>query len=155
MLCEVCGERPADRSAVHVNRDGVAERSVCDICFGQSLEPIENVQRRPGDMHFRLFLTDPEMADGVLKRVRVIRHRSCPDCEDQDEVERIGCARCDGCGMLPQAVVLTIRVPAEVRSGVVLRIQGRGDYVSETEERGDIFLHVAPVGSRVVVSSSE
>jgi len=135
--------------------EGVAERSVCDVCSGQSLEPIESTQSRSGDIHFRLFLTDMEMAEGVLKRIRVVRHKPCPKCEGMDEVQRIGCPVCAGAGVVPQAVRLTVRVPAGVRPGIALRLEGKGDYVSADARRGDIFLHVASVTSRAVVSSSE
>ena len=155
MLCEVCGKRPAHRTAVHVSAEGVAERSVCDVCSGQSIEPIESAHTRSCDLHFRLFLTDLEMAEGVLKRIRVLRHKPCPGCEDWDEVERIGCPLCGGTSMVPQAVRLTVRVPPGVRSGIALRLEGKGDYDSAEGRRGDILLHVASVTSRGVMSSSE
>jgi len=149
LLCQVCGERSARLRVSEIGPDGVAERLLCLDC-GEShtIQPMECLDAKDGDLHFRLFLLPEEMSDGCTRRLEFDRWVQCPKCEGEPKGKSSrDCRACRGRGRLVEHVTLDIQVPAGMTPGErpkILRLRGMGDLRRSEDQRGSVLLHVNP-----------
>ena len=73
---------------------------------------------------------------------------ACPNCQGRGELITEKCADCKGRGRLPVKQVLEVNIPAGIRDGQVIRIQGEGEPPRPEEQpsgagrRGDLHVVV-------------
>lgn len=161
MLCQLCHQRPATRRLDTLDDKGIAERHVCDPCAAPlDLEPIElppsskgqatspsspkQEAAKRGDLHFRFYLSDDEMSQGVVKDIRLRRKRLCAACGGTKREEtRKPCQHCSGRGLADETCRVTVKMPAGMKEGKLLRLKGLGDVRLADRARGDVYLAIA------------
>lgn len=71
--------------------------------------------------------------------------RECPECHGRKEVPKEKCKDCAGHGVRKSASEITVKVPAGIENGEVIRMAGQGEAMSAAQP-GDLYikLHVQP-----------
>jgi molecular chaperone DnaJ len=71
--------------------------------------------------------------------------KECNDCNGRGEVPEEKCPKCAGAGVARTEEEISIKVPAGIQNGEVIRMTGRGEAVA-TGEPGDMYIkiHVEP-----------
>lgn len=151
VLCQLCHQRPATRRLDTLDDKGIVERHVCDVCAAPlDLEPLElpssskRESAKRGDLHFRLYLSDGEIAQGAAKEIRLRRKRLCPTCDGAKRgSDREPCRHCNGRGLTEEPCRATVKMPAGLKEGKILRLKGQGDVRLADRARGDVYLEIA------------
>ncbi|QLG26999.1 molecular chaperone DnaJ [Halorarum halophilum] len=73
---------------------------------------------------------------------RVQQTAACPRCEGEGELYSEDCARCDGGGVVREESTLTIDVPAGIRDGQSLRMEGEGAPGEPGARDGDLLIEI-------------
>lgn len=68
---------------------------------------------------------------------------TCPHCAGQGKRYKEACTDCHGRGRKPKSVVLEANIPAGIREGQHLRLQGEGEPGAHGGPRGDLHVVVA------------
>ena len=71
-----------------------------------------------------------------------VRVAGCPDCKGRGSVVTDPCPACKGSGRRRKDRVLTIRIPAGVHDGQVVRVRGEGEPARTGTARGDLHCYV-------------
>jgi len=66
----------------------------------------------------------------------------CPACKGAGKSYREKCPGCSGSGREPKKVEITVKVPAGIRDGQAIRVQGEGEPGSPGAPRGDLHVVV-------------
>lgn len=67
---------------------------------------------------------------------------TCPACNGAGKSYREKCSACGGDGRQPKKVSLTVKVPAGIRDGQAIRVQGEGEPGPNNGPRGDLHVVV-------------
>lgn len=97
------------------------------------------------DIHLDLSVTLEEAATGKTETVRVLRREVCESCAGTGSSWRSedgSCVICGSRGWLEREKVLSVRVPAGVETGAVLRIAGEGQQDAASGLRADVRLTI-------------
>jgi molecular chaperone DnaJ len=73
----------------------------------------------------------------------VVTQRTCTACGGAGEVPAAPCSECGGRGIVRGRQTVTVHVPAGVRSGVSLRVAGRGRAGERGAQGGDLYVEIA------------
>ncbi|MFA9517115.1 molecular chaperone DnaJ [Halopenitus sp. H-Gu1] len=104
-----------------------ADVSTCDQCGGQG--QVTQVQQTP------------------LGRVQ--QTTTCPRCEGAGEIYSEQCSTCSGDGIVRNEATLSVEIPAGIRSGQSLRMEGEGAPGENGGPNGDLLIEVdVDVGDR-------
>jgi len=68
--------------------------------------------------------------------------RACPRCGGEGSVVQDPCSTCDGAGGVMGRRDLTVKIPAGVHDGVILRVQREGEPAPRGGAPGDLNVHV-------------
>ncbi|MFC1639105.1 molecular chaperone DnaJ [Patescibacteria group bacterium] len=68
--------------------------------------------------------------------------RTCPKCGGEGKSPKKTCARCSGHGIVRDSKELTVKIPAGIDDGEVLRISGAGEAVKGGPS-GDLYLRIS------------
>ena len=143
MECQTCGACPARVRVNQVDENGVAVLDLCIACGKPfTVQPLERVDHREGEQHFRVLLLPEEMDEGCERHLPVTRGASCPDCEADPEAMQ-SCSTCRGRGSVAEQVTVRVTIPPGVSASKLLRVRGKGDVRLCDGKRGDLYLHVA------------
>ena len=159
MLCQICGEREAKLRVPDIGPHGVVERLMCLSCGEpHTVQPMEGVDARDGDLHFRLFLLPKEMVNGCTRQVHLIRWAACKRCRRRRDADRDDpCRKCGGRGTVRERVRLQVSVPPGLAPGKRtrrLRVRSEGSVRRDDGKRGDVYLHVSRATELVVEAGS-
>lgn len=66
----------------------------------------------------------------------------CPDCRGQGSRFSKACKDCKGSGRTPKRRVVSIKVPAGVQDGQVIRLRGEGEPADTGSTRGDLHCYI-------------
>ncbi|WP_070365923.1 molecular chaperone DnaJ [Halodesulfurarchaeum formicicum] len=109
----------------------------CDACDGRG---------HPPDAELR---TCPECnGRGQVRQVqqtalgRVQQARTCPRCDGQGEIPDEVCSECGGDGTVRNRATLSVDVPAGIKSGQTLRMNGEGAPGDRGAPNGDLLIEV-------------
>src|SRR5579859_3630192 len=92
---------------------------------------------RPGiDLHQRVIVTPEEAERGGDVPLAFVRYEPCSRCW------LAGCQSCQGQGLLPTGVQLTISLSAQTRNRAVVFVEGQGGCSEPGGERGNLFVYV-------------
>lgn len=118
----------------------LAKNSLCDICKGSGGEPgTEMVSCTTCNGQGRVHETRTSML-GSFTTVR-----ECSACHGRGQMPKEKCKHCHGRGVLKKSEEISIKIPAGIQNGEVIRMTGRGEAVSGGQS-GDLYikLHVRP-----------
>ena len=68
--------------------------------------------------------------------------QACPDCGGQGEVITAPCKTCSGQGRVKKNLSISVKIPAGVEEGAVLRVPGGGDAGAKDGAAGDLYIQV-------------
>lgn len=71
---------------------------------------------------------------------RMVTH--CPDCRGQGNRITKACRDCKGAGLVPKKRIVTVKVPAGVHEGQVIRLRGEGEPGELGGRRGDLHCYI-------------
>ena len=74
---------------------------------------------------------------------RVQQTSTCPRCEGEGELYQRACSRCGGDGTVAEEARLSVEVPAGIRDGQTLRMEGEGAPGERGGPNGDLLIEVA------------
>jgi len=109
----------------------------CDRCGGKGGEPGTKVEtcRTCGGYG------QVERTSGMgFFSTRVVTH--CPDCRGQGTRILKACRDCKGAGLLPKKRLVTVKIPAGVHEGQVIRLRGEGEPGESGSRRGDLHCYI-------------
>ncbi len=81
--------------------------------------------------------------------------RTCPRCRGEGSVVQDPCAKCDGEGAVMGRRDLTVKIPAGVHDGVILRVPREGEPAPRGGVPGDLNVHVRVEEHPIFVRSPE
>src|SRR3989344_2501108 len=119
----------------------LAKTGLCDSCEGTGAEKGKgtvtctacNGQGRIHETHTSVF--------GTLSSVR-----ECAECRGEGKIPKVKCKECFGLGVLKRQEEITVKIPAGINDGEVIRLTGFGEAVPKGGAAGDLYvrIHVAP-----------
>jgi molecular chaperone DnaJ len=115
----------------------VTRPETCEVCNGSGHPPDANARSCPncnGQGQVR------EVRRTALGRVQ--QTRTCPRCEGQGQIYEDVCSNCGGDGTARQQATLSVDVPAGIRSGQTLRMNGEGAPGEQAAPNGDLLIKV-------------
>jgi molecular chaperone DnaJ len=106
---------------------------VCSTCEGSRCEPGKLPQACPGCG-----------GSGKIRQTRgfFVIAQDCPKCQGAGEWIPHPCKSCRGSGFEEKEVLLQVKVPAGVDTGVRLRMENEGEASYESSRRGDLFVEL-------------
>lgn len=102
-------------------------------------------RRRGGDIEAELALPLAAALEGGTRSFTLPGTASCPACSGHGSLGRHACAACAGLGSVHRERHVDLRIPADVRDGLALRLAGLGEPGSDGAEPGDLLLTLALV----------
>jgi molecular chaperone DnaJ len=115
---------------------GITLEDTCDHCKGNRTEP-----------GYKLNTCDTCKGSGqVVKVMRTIfgniqQASVCPTCHGSGKIPEKACSVCHGKGTQRKEQQITLKVPAGIDDGSVIRLRGRGEAVTGGE-KGDLYVNV-------------
>ena len=97
------------------------------------------------DLHYNVELNAEEAKTGTIKEVTVTRSETCSLCSGSGRESGAGersCTNCNGCGLVQGSKSIKVRIPADVKSGAKLRVQGQGNAGRGEAQPGDLYVHI-------------
>jgi molecular chaperone DnaJ len=109
---------------------------VCDRCSGNGAEPGTKLANC-GTCGGQGFVVHAQRTV-----VGTIQQRAvCPTCAGRGQKPEHNCNKCSGSGVVNRAKALTVKVPAGVENGSVLRLRGEGE-AARGGSKGDLYVHI-------------
>jgi len=113
----------------------VRKRVKCRECGGSGAEPGSSTKNCPSCNG-----TGQMRRESVSAFGRVVQVTTCSSCMGAGTVIEKPCRECGGSGAVPKDVTLSVKIPAGVESGMVLRLAGEGEYGKDGP--GDLYVVV-------------
>lgn len=66
----------------------------------------------------------------------------CSNCGGEGKIYKKKCTKCQGVGIIREAVKMKVKIPAGINEGESIRLRGQGELNAKGQEPGDLFLHV-------------
>ena len=110
--------------------------AVCDVCGGNGAQPGTAMEtcktcNGKGKIH--------EARRSIFGSVQTTR--VCPDCYGQGKLPKERCAECHGAGILKRQEEISVRIPAGIEDGEVIRLGGAGEAMRGGSS-GDLYVKV-------------
>jgi DnaJ-class molecular chaperone len=110
------------------------KRSAYNHELGISVQPRA---LHPGiDIYQRIFLTEAQAASGTETALNFVRYEPCRQCWLG------GCDGCQGHGMIPETVVISIRVYPNTKRGSTIFLEGLGSRGEPGGARGNLIVYI-------------
>jgi molecular chaperone DnaJ len=109
---------------------------VCDVCRGNGAKPgaaLENCRTCNGKGKIR------ETRRSIFGSVQTAR--VCSDCTGSGKVPKERCGACHGSGVLRRQEEVSVRIPAGIEDGEVIRLGGAGE-AQKGGHPGDLYVKV-------------
>lgn len=116
------------------------KQNVCDVCSGSGAKPgsgLATCTTCNGQGRFR------ESRQSILGNFTTVRE--CTTCHGRGEVPKEKCTACHGQGVRRSQSEITVKVPAGIQNGEMIRMAGQGEALYGAQP-GDLYikLHVRP-----------
>ena len=131
----------ADGNKLAVGTLKIAHKSNTPSCSTHSC----NTSTEDRDLHYNVELSAEEAKSGTIKEVTVTRSEICSLCSGSGRESGSGeknCTNCNGCGLVQGSKSIKVRIPADVKSGAKLRVQGQGNAGRGEAQPGDLYVHI-------------
>lgn len=109
----------------------------CSTCNGKGAENPDDVDVC-STCHGSGFVTQTQRS--ILGHIRT--QRPCPNCHGAGKTIKKPCSSCHGLGSVSEKETINIKIPKGVEDGVTLRVSGKGNYDSDTDTYGDLYLKI-------------
>lgn len=97
---------------------------------------------RGDDLEADLWVTLDEVAHGAIRPIEMRRAVRCQKCLGVGQHHAIRCEDCHGAGSVLSTVNCSVKIPAGIAEGALLRIPGKGEEGALGTEPGDLYLKV-------------
>lgn len=119
---------------------GITKTSSCQTCKGSGAKPDTKID-----------LCSKCNGKGRIQETKqsflgsFVQERECNVCEGTGKIPKEKCTTCKGAGIVRREEEITIRVPAGIESGEMVRLTGAGEAI-KNGTAGDLYvrIHVAP-----------
>lgn len=131
----------ADGNKIAVGTLKIAHKDNTSSCSTHS----SNTSTEDRDLHYNVELNAEEAKAGTIKEVTVTRSETCSLCSGSGRESGTGersCTNCNGCGLVQGSKSIKVRIPADVKSGAKLRVQGQGNAGRGEAQPGDLYVHI-------------
>lgn len=108
--------------------------------FGGGARRHARYRERGADVRAELHLSLAEALEGGKRGFEVPARVSCPQCGGVGFLGEHVCPTCVGVGSVTQRRRVELKVPEDLRDGMVLRLRGLGEPAEEGGESGDLHL---------------
>lgn len=119
------------------------------VLFGQEpgvgfsqRKPKRRRSTRGSDVEAELRITLEEAYNGSKRSVTIQHSEICPDCKGTTIINNSSCSTCSGMGMIAKPKRLDIKIPAGVKDGSKIRLNGQGEEGAGGGKSGDLYLHI-------------
>ena len=102
----------------------------------------ERYSYRGADVHADLHLPVADAMRGGKSSFRFQASHSCPTCGGVGLLGERVCPACAGVGQVRKSRTVELKIPADVRNGMVLRLRGLGEPADGQGEAGDLHLSI-------------
>ena len=99
------------------------------------------------DISADVSVTLAESIKGVTKTVNVYHSELCPRCHGRKFVNGAKCPVCDGSGEYSQRKRISVKIPANVKTGTKIRLKGEGGEGKFGGDSGDLYLLITVEGN--------
>ena len=109
----------------------------CDKCGGEGMEPGSKKVECPtckGEGEVR---TSQRTILGTFQQVQV-----CPECQGEGKIPEKKCEKCGGDGRTREYEAVKIKIPAGIKNGQSIRLEGLGESGERGGEAGDLYTTV-------------
>ncbi len=116
----------------------VTRPETCEVCDGAGHPPEANSRSCPncnGRGQVR------EVRRTALGRVQ--QTRTCPRCDGEGQIYDDVCSNCGGDGTVRKQATLSVDIPAGIKSGQTLRMDGEGAPGDQGARKGDLLIDVS------------
>lgn len=113
------------------------KRVKCSRCEGKGVEPgskLVTCATCKGEGQVR---TSRRTILGTFSQVSV-----CPDCAGVGKIPEKKCAKCGGDGRVREYEKTKIKIPAGIKGGQTIRLEGMGESAERGGEAGDLYVNV-------------
>lgn len=100
----------------------------------------ERFRHRGADARAELEIPIAQAVRGGASRIELPVSVACPTCGGVGFVEDHVCPTCVGVGAVHQQKTVELKIPSDVRDGLVLRLKGLGEPGTEGGEPGDLHI---------------
>lgn len=131
----------ADGNKIAVGTLKIAHKDNTSSCSTHS----SNASIGNRDLHYNVELSAEEAKSGTIKEVTFTRSETCSLCSGSGRESGAGernCTNCNGCGLVQGSKSIKVRIPADVKSGAKLRVQGQGNAGRGEAQPGDLYVHI-------------
>ena len=131
----------ADGNKLAVGTLKIAHEDNTSSCSTHS----SNTSTEDRDLHYNVELNAEEAKTGTIKEVIVTCSETCSLCSGSGRESGTGersCTNCNGCGLVQGSKSIKVRIPADVKSGAKLRVQGQGNAGRGEVQPGDLYVHI-------------
>ncbi len=117
------------------------KRVKCDRCGGEGVEPGSKKVECPTCKGAGEVRTSQRTILGTFQQVQV-----CPECKGEGKVPEKKCEKCGGDGRTREYENVKVKIPAGIRDGQAIRLEGMGESGERGGEAGDLYVtvHVKP-----------
>ena len=117
--------------------------AINDILDGIAKEKKKKKSPKSGeDIYAEVTISLEDSIRGTSRVVNVIHKELCPNCEGRRFINGAKCTVCKGSGEFTQHKKITVKIPANVKNGSKLRIQGEGNPGFYGGSNGNLYLTV-------------
>ncbi|MBN1846229.1 MAG: molecular chaperone DnaJ [Sedimentisphaerales bacterium] len=110
-------------------------RDYCDHCSGRGTEPGHEEKTCP-----QCGGQGQVAQAGMGGLFRLVT--ACPQCQGRGKIITHPCKQCQGTGRMVKTRTLSIKIPAGIRDGQAIRLEGEGEPGSGGGPRGDLYCYV-------------
>ncbi len=110
---------------------------VCPNCHGQGGEPGSKIETCPACS-----------GSGQITRTRrtgffsFSSTETCPTCRGLGKKVSVSCSRCKGEGRIKDTQKISIRIPAGIESGQIIKLSGQGEAAELGGQAGDLYIWI-------------
>ncbi len=117
------------------------KRAKCSRCGGGGVEPGSKKIECPTCKGAGEIRTSRRTILGTFQQVSV-----CPECRGEGKVPEKKCKKCGGDGRVREYEKIKIKIPAGIKDGQSIRLEGMGEAGEKGGEAGDLYVavHVKP-----------
>lgn len=115
----------------------ITKKVKCDRCKGNGAEPgtkIETCKTCGGSGKVA------KVQRTILGNIQV--ESVCPNCNGEGKTYAKKCTKCNGSGLVNEAVTLKIKIPAGIDNGETIRLSGHGEAGERGASAGDLYVKV-------------
>lgn len=115
----------------------ITKRSACNVCTGSGAE-----------LGSKTHTCSECNGAGQVRRIQqtmlgAMQHvATCPTCNGAGQIPEKKCQQCDGTGVERRNETITVKIPAGIHDGGMIRVNGRGEYPGIGGVAGDLYVRI-------------